>query len=59
MDRLKNKYLYETFKSTPSAFDHEFTEFLNEKSRIGWEYQDCFFCHDEKMSYAACIFKHD
>lgn len=51
------KYLYETFKGKPSAFDMDFTNFLNEKSRNGWEYQNCFFCHDENMSYASCIFK--
>ncbi len=54
---MEDKYLYETFRSKASAFDHDFTRFLNEKSRNGWEYQHCFFCHDDTMSYASCIFK--
>jgi len=54
---MEDKYLYETFKHEASTFDKGFTRFLNEKGRNGWEYQNCFFCHDNTTSYASCIFK--
>ena len=54
-----DEYKFETFKADATAFDQEFTNFLNKKSKDSWRVKSCSYCHDDmaKTTYASCIFK--
>ncbi|WP_041439858.1 hypothetical protein [Syntrophobacter fumaroxidans] len=54
---MEGKYLFESFSADVSAFDTEFTGFLNGKYGDGWKVKGCTYCHNDGKTYASCLFK--
>jgi hypothetical protein len=54
---MKNKYLFETFKSSSSDFDHQFTNYLNDKYSDAWKVKHCEFLDSSDEKSASCMFK--
>ncbi len=59
---MGDRYLFETFRADSSAFDGDFTNYLNSKRRDHWKVKNCSFSsagEGGKMC-ASCLFKrHD
>jgi hypothetical protein len=54
---MKNRYSYESFSSSLSAFDQGFSNFLNEKYTDDWKVKDCTFHQEGDHKTASCLFK--
>jgi len=52
-----DRYLFETFEADNSAFDSEFSQFLNRKYASGWKYKNCQFDSGANRRWAYCLFK--
>lgn len=54
---MKNKYLFETFRSNSSDFDGRFTNYLNGKYSDDWKVKHCDFHSESNEISASCMFK--
>ena len=56
---MKEKRMYETLRSEQAVFDRDFSDYMLEKHREGWNVESCSFFqdHDKDRKWAFCTFE--